>query len=259
MENIIFTKDKGIAKITLNRPKAFNSFNRAMALELQDALDDCNADASVRAIIINGEGKAFCAGQDLGEVTDPENNPGFEKILDEHYGPIIKKLRSTMKPIVAAVNGVAAGAGANIALACDIVVAKESVSFIQAFSAIGLIPDSGGTFFLPRLIGFQKASALAMLADKVSAKEAERMGMIYKVIADDDFDAEVEKLVQKLANMPTKGLALTKQALNEAYNNNLNEQLDLESKLQIEASKTNDYHEGVAAFLEKRKPNFKGN
>ena len=159
MENIFFNKENGIASIVLNRPKAFNSFNRAMALEFQAALDDCNADDEVRAIVVRGEGKAFCAGQDLGEVTDPEKNPGFEKILDEHYGPIIKKLRSTMKPIIAAVNGVAAGAGANIALACDIVVATESASFIQAFSAIGLIPDSAGTFFLPRLIGFQKASA----------------------------------------------------------------------------------------------------
>ncbi len=259
MENIIFSKENGIARIVLNRPKAFNSFNRAMALELQEALDDCNSDDSVRAIVISGEGKAFCAGQDLGEVTDPDKNPGFKKILDEHYGPIIKKLRSTMKPIIAAVNGVAAGAGANIALACDIVVAKESVSFIQAFSAIGLIPDSGGTFFLPRLVGFQKASALAMLADKVSAQEAEGMGMIYKVISDEEFEEEVEKLVAKVASMPTKGLALTKQALNESYNNSLNEQLDLESKLQIEASETHDYREGVAAFMEKRKPQFKGN
>jgi 2-(1,2-epoxy-1,2-dihydrophenyl)acetyl-CoA isomerase len=258
MEHILFEKKSMVGRIILNRPKAFNSFNRKMAFELQDALDDCNADDSVRAIVISGEGKAFCAGQDLGEVTDPDNNPGFEKILDEHYGPIIKKLRSTMKPIVAAVNGVAAGAGANIALACDIVVAKESVSFIQAFSAIGLIPDSGGTFFLPRLIGFQKASALAMLAEKVSATEAERMGMIYKVFTDDDFDTEVEKLVHKLANLPTRGLALTKQAFNQSYNNKLEEQLDLESKLQIEASRTDDYREGVAAFMEKRKPNFEG-
>ena len=259
MENIIFNKSNGIAEITLNRPQSFNSFNRAMALEFQTALDDCDSDASIRVVVIRGEGKAFCAGQDLGEVTDQAKNPGFKKILDEHYGPIIKKLRSTMKPIIAAVNGVAAGAGANIALACDIVVAKESVSFIQAFSAIGLIPDSGGTFFLPRLVGFQKASALAMLADKVSATEAESMGMIYKSIADEEFDEYVAKLSRKLSQMPTKGLALTKQALNESYNNSLKEQLDLESKLQIEASETHDYHEGVAAFMEKRKPQFKGN
>jgi len=258
MEHILFEKTDGVARIRLNRPKAFNSFNRQMALELQKALDDCHGDTGVRAIVISGEGKAFCAGQDLGEVTNPEQNPGFEKILDEHYGPIIKKLRSTMKPILAAVNGVAAGAGANIALACDVVVAKESVSFIQAFSAIGLIPDSGGTFFLPRLVGFQKASALAMLADKVSAEEAERMGMIYKFVADDEFEAEIDKTSKKLASLPTKGLALTKEAFNASFVNNLDNQLDVESKLQILASRTEDYSEGVKAFMEKRKPVFRG-
>jgi len=192
------------------------------------------------------------------EVTDQAQNPGFKKILEEHYGPIIEKIRTTAKPIVAAVNGVAAGAGANIALACDIVVATESASFIQAFSAIGLIPDSGGTFFLPRLIGFQKASALAMLGDKVSATEAEQLGMIYKVFSNDSFEEEVEKIANKLAKMPTKGLALTKQAFNSSFNNDLSSQLAVESKLQIEASDTEDYTEGVAAFIEKRKPNFKG-
>jgi 2-(1,2-epoxy-1,2-dihydrophenyl)acetyl-CoA isomerase len=259
MENIIFKIESGIASITLNRPKSFNSFNRAMALELQEALDSCHENAEVRAIVITGEGKAFCAGQDLVEVTDEKLNPGFQKILDEHYGPIIKKLRSTAKPIVAAVNGVAAGAGANIALACDIVVAHENASFIQAFSAIGLIPDSGGTFFLPRLIGFQKASALAMLGDKVSAAEAESLGMIYKVFSAEEFEESVDKLANKLAKMPTKGLALTKEAFNQSFDNNIIQQLDVESKLQIEASETSDYTEGVAAFLEKRKPNFKGN
>lgn len=258
MENILFENDRGIAIIKLNRPKAFNSFNRAMALELQDALDECQNDESIRAVMITGEGKAFCAGQDLGEVTDPENNPGFEKILDEHYGPIIKKIRATMKPIVAAVNGVAAGAGANIALACDVVIAKESASFIQAFSAIGLIPDSGGTFFLPRLVGFQKASALAMLADKVNAKEAERIGMIYKYVPDDDFETEINQVVRKLSLLPTRGLALTKEAFNASFVNSLDAQLDVESKLQILASKTADYLEGVNAFMEKRKPDFKG-
>ncbi len=258
MESIIFNIESGIARITLNRPKSFNSFNRAMALEFQKALDICHNDKEVRVIVLSGEGKAFCAGQDLVEVTDEKLNPGFQKILEEHYGPIIKKIRSTAKPIIAAVNGVAAGAGANIALACDIVVAHENASFIQAFSAIGLIPDSGGTFFLPRLIGFQKASALAMLGDKVGAFEAERLGMIYKVFAADEFEESVNKLAQRMAKMPTKGLALTKEAFNHSFDNNLMQQLDVESKLQIEASETSDYHEGVASFLEKRKPNFKG-
>lgn len=244
--------------ITLNRPQAFNSFNREMALAFQEALDACSNDQKVRAIVVRGEGKAFCAGQDLKEVTSPELNPGFKKILDEHYGPIIQKIRSTAKPVIAAVNGVAAGAGANIALACDVVVAVESASFIQAFSAIGLIPDSGGTFFLPRLIGFQKASALAMLGDKVSAKEAEQMGMIYKAFSEDEFEEKLNALATKLAKMPTKGLALTKAAFNQSMTNSLDEQLSLESKLQIEASSTDDYHEGVSAFVEKRKPNFKG-
>jgi len=258
MNSILFTVENGLAKITLNRPKAFNSFNREMALALQNTLDECHKNEEVRAIVLTGEGKAFCAGQDLVEVTDQAQNPGFKKILEEHYGPIIQKIRNIAKPIVAAVNGVAAGAGANIALACDIVVATEHASFIQAFSAIGLIPDSGGTFFLPRLIGFQKATALAMLGDKVSAAEAERMGMIYKVFSTDEFASEVEKLAHKLANMPTKGLALTKKAFNSALSNNLEDQLAVESDLQIQASETEDYTEGVAAFIEKRKPQFKG-
>ena len=258
MKNLLFEIKDGIASITLNRQKSFNSFNRAMALELQTALDQCSSNNEVRVIVLTGEGKAFCAGQDLVEVTDEKLNPGFQKILDEHYGPIIKKIRSTAKPIIAAVNGVAAGAGANIALACDIVVAKESASFIQAFSAIGLIPDSGGTFFLPRLIGFQKASALSMLGDKVSAKEAEQMGMIYAYYSEEEYEEAVANLAVKVSRMPTKGLALTKQALNQSFTNDLKQQLEVESKLQIEASETSDYHEGVAAFLEKRRPNFKG-
>jgi len=258
MESILLEKQNGVATLTLNRPKSFNSFNREMALSLQAKLDECNEDKQVRVIVITGEGKAFCAGQDLVEVTDQAQNPGFRKILEEHYSPIIQKIRNTAKPVLAAVNGVAAGAGANIALACDIVVAHEKVSFIQAFSGIGLIPDSGGTFFLPRLVGFQKASALAMLGDKVGAEEAERMGMIYKVFPLESFTAEVDILSKRLAKMPTKGLALTKAAFNSALTNDLTAQLQVESDLQIEASETQDYREGVAAFLEKRKPNFIG-
>ncbi|MFT4760082.1 MAG: 2-(1,2-epoxy-1,2-dihydrophenyl)acetyl-CoA isomerase [Saprospiraceae bacterium] len=258
MDTIQFQKQNGIATITLNRPKAYNSFTREMAFACQKCLDDCAADESVRVVVITGEGKAFCAGQDLVEVTTPELHPGFKKILEEHYSPIIQKIRSLEKPVIAAVNGVAAGAGANIALACDIVVAHEKVSFIQAFSAIGLIPDSGGTYFLPRLIGFQKAMALAMLADKISATEAERMGMIYKVFETATFAEEVEKLATRLSKMPTKGLALTKKAFNESLSNTFEEQMALETKLQVEASETDDYFEGVAAFIEKRKPNFKG-
>lgn len=248
----------GVAYITLNRPEVFNSFNREMALELQDTLDTCNENEEVRAMVITGSGKAFCAGQDLKEVTTPELNPGFKKILEEHYNPIITRIRSIEKPIIAAVNGVAAGAGANIALSCDVVVANEHASFIQAFSKIGLVPDSAGTFFLPRLIGFQKASALMLLGDKVSAQEAERMGMVYKTVSSGDFNAEVENLAETMANMPTQALGFTKRLLNESMINNLEQQLDLESELQITSAQSEDYAEGVAAFIEKRKPIFKG-
>lgn len=248
-----------VAYIKLNRPDVFNSFNREMALSLQNVLDNCANDEHVRAIVLTGNGKAFCAGQDLKEVTSPELNPGFRKILEEHYNPIIQKIRNIEKPIIAAVNGVAAGAGANIALACDIVVASELASFIQAFSKIGLIPDSGGTFFLPRLIGFQKASALMMLGDKVSALEALNMGMIYKIFPVGIFDEEVKSLAENLAQMPTKAIGLTKRLLNQSMTNNLEQQLALESDLQIEASSSYDYNEGVTAFVEKRKPEFKGN
>ncbi|NNC69882.1 MAG: 2-(1,2-epoxy-1,2-dihydrophenyl)acetyl-CoA isomerase [Flavobacteriaceae bacterium] len=251
--------ENNVAYITLNRPEVFNSFNREMALRLQDILDDCESNHEVRAVVLTGNGKAFCAGQDLKEVTTPELNPGFKKILEEHYNPIIKRIRSIKKPVIAAVNGVAAGAGANIALACDIVVAHEKVNFIQAFSLIGLIPDSAGTYFLPRLIGFQKASALAMLGDKVSAEEAERIGMIYKVIPLENFNEEVHKLALRLAKMPTKALGMIKELFNASMTNNLKDQLDMESKYQIKAAQSEDYAEGVTAFIEKRQPNFKGN
>jgi 2-(1,2-epoxy-1,2-dihydrophenyl)acetyl-CoA isomerase len=247
----------GVGKITLNRPEKYHSFVRKMALQLQDALDKCNEDKTVRAILITATGKAFCAGQDLGEATDP-NGPDLTQIVQEHYNPIIRKIRNIEKPLVAAVNGVAAGAGASIALACDIVVACESASFIQAFSKIGLIPDSGGTFFLPRLVGIQKAAALMMTAEPVSAKDAEAMGMIYKVFSDESFKEESWKLASKLAKMPTKGLGLTKRLLNASYSSNLEQQLDMEDKCQTIAGNTADFKEGIGAFFEKRKPNFKG-
>lgn len=257
MDSIIFTQVDNLAILKLNRPKAYNSFNREMALSLQAALKKCANDDSIRAVLLTGEGRAFCAGQDLKEIVDP-NGPPLTTILTEHYNPLVRQIRALPKPVIAAVNGVAAGAGANLALACDVAIATKSASFIQAFSKIGLIPDSGGTFFLPRLIGLQKASALMMLGDKVSADEAEQMGMIYKVFEDEIFGESALKLAQKLANMPTKGLAMTKHALNQSFVNTLNEQLDLEGELQPKAGETDDYKEGVAAFLEKRKPVFKG-
>ncbi len=257
MSSILFETRNQVGVITLNRPDKFNAFNREMALELQHRLDDAGADKNVRAIYLTGNGKAFCAGQDLGELLG-QNPPGFDVILAEHYNPIINRIRNIEKPVVCAVNGVAAGAGANIALACDIVVATASASFIQAFSKIGLIPDSGGTFTLPRLIGFQKASALMMLGDKVPAVEAERIGMIYKVFEDAVFADESFKIAGTLSQMPTKGLAYTKMALNASLNNCLTEQLQKEDELQYLAAHTADYKEGVRAFMDKRQPVFKG-
>lgn len=254
---ILSEHTNGVAIIKLNRPDKFNSFNREMALALQKALDAAGNDTNVRAIYLTGEGKAFCAGQDLSEAIDP-SGPGLENIVTEHYNPIITRLRSIQKPIVCAVNGVAAGAGANIALCCDVVVAASSASFIQAFSKIGLIPDSGGTFFLPRLIGFQRASALMMLGDKVSAAEALQMGMLYKVFDDAVFAEESKKIAVTLSQMPTYGIWLTKKLLNEGTRNDLVTQLKHEAIEQVEAAKSYDYQEGVKAFLEKRKPVFKG-
>lgn len=258
MSSILKTIKDNIATLTLNRPEVFNSFNREMALLLQSELDSCEKNPDVRAIVITGNGKAFCAGQDLKEVTSPELNPGFKKILEEHYNPIISRIRNIEKPVIGAINGVAAGAGANIALACDVVIASENASFIQAFSKIGLVPDSAGTFFLPRLIGFQKASALMMLGDKIPAQEAEKLGMVYKVVSSENFSEEVNNIANILANMPTKALGLTKRLLNNSMQNSLEEQLNLESKLQIESAQSEDYAEGVDAFVNKRKQNFKG-
>jgi 2-(1,2-epoxy-1,2-dihydrophenyl)acetyl-CoA isomerase len=257
MQNIIFTIEGAVAIIRLNRPDKLNAFTREMAFEMQQCLDEAASLKEVRAVLITGTGKGFSAGQDLAEITEP-GGPTMAQILSEHYNPIIRKIRSMAKPVIAAVNGVAAGAGANIALCCDIVLACHSASFVQAFSKIGLIPDSGGTFFLPRLIGWQKASALMMTGDKISATEAETMGMIYQVIADDQFEEKIRQFVSKIAAMPTHGLALTKHALNYSLSSNYEGQLILEDELQQKAALTYDYREGVESFIQKRPPQFKG-
>ena len=247
-----------VGKITLNRPGKYHSFIKDMAIQLQNILDKCNEDKSIRAIMITATGKAFCAGQDLAEATD-KNGPSLTEIVENHYNPIIRKIRNIEKPVVAAVNGVAAGAGASLALCCDIVLCNENATFIQAFSKIGLIPDSAATFFLPRLIGMQRATALMMSAEPIVASEALKMGMIYKIFSNDNFESSSLDFVSKLSQMPTKGLGLTKRLLNSSYSNNLEEQLEMEKQCQEIAGKTNDFDEGVQAFLNKRKPNFKGN
>ena len=257
MSYVLFEIKNNVGFITLNRPDKFNSFNREMSLQLQTWLDECAGETEVRCVYMTGMGKAFSAGQDLGEVTGIDAI-SIDRILSEHYNPIIRRIRNLAKPVVAAVNGVAAGAGANIALCCDIIVAAESASFIQAFSKIGLIPDSGGTYFLPRLIGWQKATAIMMLGDKIPASDAEKIGMIYKSFADEEFVTQSTNIANGLAHMPTKALALTKEALNNSFENTFEKQILKEDELQRKAAATDDYNEGVQAFLGKRKAIFTG-
>jgi len=257
MASIEFEAAKGVGIIRLNRPEKLNAFDREMSIDLQKILDECATNKVIRSVYLTGTGKAFSAGQDLSEVIGKPAK-SFSEILTRQYNPIIKKIRHLEKPVVAAVNGVAAGAGANIALCCDVVLAAVSASFVQAFSRIGLIPDSGGSFFLPRLIGWQKASALTMLGDKISAMEAERIGMVYKVLEDDHFAKDSLAIAESLANMPTRALGLTKHAFNQSITNNLEQQLALEDILQQQAAQTSDYQEGVSAFIEKRQASFKG-
>ena len=260
MSNSIELKiENNVAWISLNRPEVFNSFNREMAFLLQETLDNCANDTNVRAIVITGNGKAFCAGQDLKEVTDPELNPGFRKILKEHYNPIIQKIRNIEKPIIGAVNGVAAGAGANIALACDIVVATDHASFIQAFSKIGLIPDAGGSWFLPQRLGLARAMGLALTGDKLTAAQAKEWGMIWDVVKErEDCVAAATALAERLAAMPTKAMVATRHLLREASTRTLNQQLDAERDAQSAMGHTHDYIEGVMAFKEKRPAKFRG-
>ncbi|MFM1847958.1 MAG: hypothetical protein RL417_1432 [Pseudomonadota bacterium] len=257
---IVFEIERGVGRITLNRPEVLNSFNRAMALELQGALREAAANEGVRAVLLTGGGRAFCAGQDLAEVAPrPDGSlPSLDPIVRECYNPIIELVRTTEKPFVAAVNGVAAGAGANLALACDIVIAAKDAAFIQSFSRVGLIPDSGGTFMLPRLIGMARATALMFLGEKVSAEKAVEIGMIYKAVEGAELLSTAAALADVLATQPTVGLGLTKRLLNNAANLDLKSQLALEEELQGAAGRSADYRAGVVAFLEKKKPVFTG-
>lgn len=258
-QNILFSLDGGIARITLNRPDRLNSFNGEMHLELRDALNRTR-DESARVLLLTGAGRGFCAGQDL---ADRDVSAGGEAVdlgysIETFYKPLVLSLRALEIPVICAVNGVAAGAGANIALACDIVLAARSASFIQAFCKLGLVPDAGGTWALPRLVGTARAMGLAMLGDKLSAEQAEAWGLIWKCVDDDQLLIEADKLALHFSTAPTKGLARTKQAIYASSGNSFEQQLELERACQQELGFGHDYREGVAAFMEKRKPVFKG-
>ncbi|MDA0987386.1 MAG: enoyl-CoA hydratase-related protein [Bacteroidetes bacterium] len=259
MNNIKFEIQNQIGIIRFNRPEVLNSFTIEMSNEFAATLNTCSEDKNIRAIYLTGNGRGFCAGQDINEfLASSQNEIHLGEILKKTYEPIILKIREIEKPIVCGVNGVAAGAGANIALACDFVVASEKASFIQSFSKIGLIPDAGGSFFLPRLVGFSKATELLMLADKVLALDAEKIGMIYKCVPGNLLEEVSLKLAERLSKMPTKAIGYIKKLMNESFSNNLQNQLSLEAKLQELAGFTKDFKEGINSFLEKRNPNFTG-
>lgn len=259
MESLIKTELKEhILTITLDRPGKLNSFTEPMALQLQEVLKKATGEEDVRCVLLTANGKAFCVGQDLPEVVNKGKNYKLGETVRNSYNPIILAIRELEKPVVCAVNGTAAGAGANIAFACDIVLASNDAVFIQSFSKIGLIPDSGGTFFLPRLVGLQRANAMYLLDEKITPQKAVEMGLIYKAIEAKKLMDQANEICQKLASHPTRGFGLYKRAINQSLANSLDEQLEVEADLQTEAGKTHDYHEGVQAFLEKRKPEFKG-
>jgi len=258
MEPVLVSLDAGVLRVTLNRPDTLNAFTIAMTQALAGAIARAESEAAIRCVLITGSGRGFCAGQDLTERDMNAKDIDLGGGLDTRYNPLVRRMRALEKPVVCAVNGVAAGAGANFALACDIVFAARSASFIQAFVKIGLVPDCGGTYFLPRLAGTQRAMALAMTGDRLSAEDAERFGVIWKCVDDAQLAPETERFARALAGGPTKSLGLIKKAMYSSADNTLAAQLDLERDLQREVGKGADYREGVAAFLEKRKPQFTG-
>jgi 2-(1,2-epoxy-1,2-dihydrophenyl)acetyl-CoA isomerase len=257
MPSVLVSREAGVLALTLNRPEKLNAFTPEMHQELRKALEEARDDAAIRAVLLTGAGRGFCAGQDLSE-RNTDAPIDLSVSLGSHYNPLVRRLRELPKPVICAVNGVAAGAGANLALACDVVLAARAASFVQSFSRLGLVPDCGGTYFLPRLVGPARAMGLALLGEKLSAEEAERWGLIWKAIDDDKLLPEASAMAQALADGPTKGYGLIKKALYASWGNSLDAQLDLERDLQREAGLSADYREGVAAFMQKRKPNYKG-
>ena len=256
---VLLEVSNGIARLFLNRPDKLNSFTRIMHGELRNALSRIEDDDAIRAVVISGKGRGFCAGQDLADLSfEPGKMTDLGALVGDQFNPLVRRIQALRKPVIARVQGIAAGAGANLALACDIVVAARSASFLQAFVNIGLLPDSGGTYFLPHKVGVARAMGLAMLGEKLSAEKAETWGLIWKCVDDEQLDAEVDKLATRLAAMPTRALAATKRAIGAALTTSLDDALDLERDLQSQLGASHDYIEGVNAFLQKRPPRFEG-
>ncbi len=256
--SILSQRDGAIVRLTLNRPDRLNSLTLIMLGELSDALSDIDSDDEVRAVILTGAGRGFCAGQDLTDHAAIDDTRAIRSVVERHYNPVVRQIRALRQPVVAAVNGVAAGAGCSLVLACDIAIATASARFSSAFINIGLIPDAGGSYFLPRLVGQARALGLALLGEAIEAKTAADWGLIWKAVPDADFTAEVDALARRLSEMPTTAIGLIKQAINLSGHHSLEQQLATEAELQAQAAETEDYQEGRAAFLEKRKPRFFG-